>query len=107
MLYRYMEYQRAIFAPFAAWAANAASALSDHGNVLSRIPGAPAFAAGYETLYRLGQGNDNPGFSIAAVEHNGCVLPVVEQVVLERAFCRLLRFATDTAALGAAAEPVR
>jgi len=105
MLYRFMEYQRAMFAPFAAWAANAASALSDHGNVLSRIPGAPAFAAGYEMLYRLGQGNDNPGFSIAAVEHNGCVLPVVEQVVMERAFCRLLRFATDTAELGAAAPP--
>lgn len=107
MLYRFMEYQRAMLAPFAVWAANAASAFSDHDNPLSQIPGAPAFAAGYDMLYRLGQTYDKPGFGIAAVEHNGCVIPVVEEVVLERAFCRLLRFAPDPVALGAAASHPR
>lgn len=95
MLYRFMEYQRAMFAPFAVWAANAANAFSDHNNPLSQIPGAPAFAAGYDMLYRLGQACDKPGFGIASVEHNGHVIPVVQQVVVESAFCRLLRFAPE------------
>jgi poly(3-hydroxybutyrate) depolymerase len=107
MLYRFMEYQRAMFAPFAVWAANAASAFSDQENPLSQLPGAPAFAAGYDMLYRLGKAYDTPGFGIAAVEHNGCVIPVVEQVVRESAFCRLLRFAPDPVALGAAASHPR
>ncbi|MFC4521425.1 hypothetical protein [Cupriavidus pinatubonensis] len=107
MLYQFMEYQRAMLAPFAAWAANAASAFSDQANPLSQVPGAPAFAAGYDMLYRLGQTWDKPGFGIAAVDHNGCVIPVVEQIVLERAFCRLLRFAPDPAALGVAASHAR
>ncbi len=107
MLYRLMEYQRAMFAPFAAWAASAASAFSDLRSPLSQIPGAPAFAAGYDMLYRLGQTYDKPAFGIAAVEHYGCTIPVVEQVVLKKAFCRLLRFVPDPVALGAAASHPR
>ncbi len=107
MLYRLMEYQRAMFAPFAAWAASAASAFSDLRSPLSQIPGAPAFAAGYDMLYRLGQTYDKPAFGIAAVEHYGCAIPVVEQVVLKKAFCRLLRFVPDPVALGAAASHPR
>lgn len=82
-----------------------AGAFSDHENPLSHIPDGPVFATGYEILSRLGQSYDKPGFSIAAIERNGCVVPVVEQVVLERALCRLLRFAPDPVALGAAAFP--
>jgi poly(3-hydroxybutyrate) depolymerase len=101
MLYQFMEYQCALLAPFAAWAASAANAFADHNSPLSQVPGAPALAAGYEMLYRLGKTYDKPTFGIAAVQHNGRVIPVVEQVVLDRAFCRLLRFAADPLALGA------
>ncbi len=61
------------------------------------------FAAGYEMLYRFGKSYDKPMFGITAVQHNGLHIPVVEQVVLERPFCRLLRFAPDPVTLGAAA----
>ncbi len=107
MLYQFMECQRALFAPFAAWAASAANAFADRSSPLSQVPGAPLFAAGYEMLYRFGKPSDKPMFGIAAVRHNGRVIPVVEQVVLERPFCRLLRFAPDPVALGAAERQPR
>jgi len=107
MLYQFMEVQRAMLAPFAVWAANAASAFSDQSSLLSQVPGAPAFAAGYDMLYRLGKTYDKPRFGITAVEHDGCVIPVLEQVVQESAFCRLLRFTPASAVHGAAASQPR
>nr|WP_315593757.1 polyhydroxyalkanoate depolymerase [uncultured Cupriavidus sp.] len=105
MLYQLFEYQRAFLAPFTAWAANAAKALVDPDSSLNQVPGASCFAAGYEMLYRLGTTWEKPTFGITAVQHDSHVIPVVEQVVLEKPFCRLLRFAPDTVAPDNAAQP--
>lgn len=48
-------------------------------------------------LGRFGTTSDEPGFSIASIHLDGCVVPVVEQIVLEYPFCRLRRFATIAA----------
>ncbi|MFJ4292329.1 polyhydroxyalkanoate depolymerase [Cupriavidus sp. NPDC089707] len=101
MLYQLAEYQRALLAPFTAWAANAAKSLVAPDSPLVRVPGAAYFAAGYDILYRLGKTWEKPTFGIAAIEHDGHAIPVVEQVVLEKPFCRLLRFAHDAVELDA------
>lgn len=100
MLYQIVEYQRALLAPLTAWAASAANAWVDPGSPLAYLPGAPCLAAGYEMLYRLGNTYEKPTFGITTVRHDGRVIPVIEQVVLERPFCRLLRFAPDMSAPG-------
>jgi len=42
-------------------------------------------------LYRLGKTYETPTFGLTTIRHDDVVIPVVEQVVLERAFGRLLR----------------
>jgi len=107
MLYQFVEYQRALLAPCTAWAASAANAFADPDSLLACVPGASYFAAGYEMLYRLGKTYEKPSFGITAVRHDGAFIPVVEEVVLDRAFCRLVRFAPDPLALGTAAQQPR
>lgn len=105
MLYQLVEYQRALLAPFTAWAASAANAFIDPASPLAHVPGASCFAAGYEMLYRLGRTCEKPSFGITAIRRDGRVIPVAEQVIVEGPFCRLLRFAPDTAALGPCIAP--
>lgn len=104
MLYQFVEYQRALLAPFTAWAESVAKAFVDPDSPLAQVLGALYLGAGCEMLYRLGRTCENPTFAITAVQHDGHVIPVLEQVVLEEPFCRLLRFAPDPAALDAAAR---
>lgn len=97
MLNPFMEYQRALLHPLTMWAAGAAHALGNPNSPFAGLPGAPYFAAGYEFLYRLGEAYEQPAFNITAVEHEGRAIPVVEQLVLEAPFCRVLRFAAEAA----------
>ena len=77
------------------------------GSWLAQLPGASSVAAGYELLYRLGKTYEKPAFGIRrgrAVD--GAQVPVVEQTVLAKPFCRLLRFKrySDQARRGRGAE---
>ena len=65
---------------------------SDPGSWLAQLPGAARIAAGYELLYRIGKDYEKPAFDITSVEAHGDTVPVVEKVVMEKPFCRLLRF---------------
>jgi poly(3-hydroxybutyrate) depolymerase len=98
MLYRFMEYQRTLIDPWTAWAAQASKAFTDPRSPFAHVPGASSFAAGYEWLYRLGKTYGKPAFSINMRDANGRAVAVDEQIVLERPFCRLLRFACDPVA---------
>ncbi|WP_349607226.1 polyhydroxyalkanoate depolymerase [Cupriavidus sp. DF5525] len=98
MLYQFLEYQRALLHPLTIWAAGAAHAFGNPDSPLAGLPGAPYFAAGYEFLYRLGEACEKTEFNITAVEQEGRTTPVVEQLVLDSPFCRLLRFAAEPAA---------
>ncbi|RWA56378.1 esterase [Cupriavidus sp. UYMSc13B] len=95
MLYQIFEYQRAMML---AWADQSAQAFVSPLSPFAYIPGAKHFAAGWERLHCLSAACDEPAFGITAILRDGCVVPVVEQVVLESPFCRLRRF--EAAAAG-------
>ena len=92
MLYRLHEYNRALFAPAIDLAEAGARMFSEPGSWLAQLPGAGNVAAGYELLYRLGKTYEKPAFGIHEVTVGGTKVPVVEQTVLTKSFCRLQRF---------------
>ena len=59
---------------------------------MSLMPGATRLAAGYELLYRLGKAYEKPAFDIKSVRSNGREIPIVEQTIVEKPFCKLVRF---------------
>ncbi|MDN5782620.1 MAG: polyhydroxyalkanoate depolymerase, partial [Luteimonas sp.] len=92
MLYQMHELGRAWMAPLTYWAEANARMFSARDSWLSAVPGATRIAAGNELLYRIGKDYEKPAFGIHAVEVAGHDVPVIEKVVVEKPFCRLLRF---------------
>lgn len=92
MLYHLHEFNRSLLKPASHLAQAVATMFSAPGSWLAHLPGASGVAAGYELLYRLGKEYAKPEFGIHSVEIGGVRVPVVEQTVLSRPFCRLLRF---------------
>ncbi|MBY4945539.1 polyhydroxyalkanoate depolymerase [Cupriavidus respiraculi] len=92
MLYQLHEFQRTILNPLTAWAQATAKTFANPLSPLSLVPGATRLAAGYELLYRLGKEYEKPAFDIKSVRSNGRDIPIVEQTVVEKPFCKLVRF---------------
>ncbi|GAB3314422.1 polyhydroxyalkanoate depolymerase [Luteimonas notoginsengisoli] len=92
LLYQMHELGRAWMAPITYWAEANARMFSARESWLSAVPGAARIAAGNELLYRIGKDYEKPAFGIHAVEVAGLDVPVIEKVVVEKPFCRLLRF---------------
>lgn len=92
MLYQVYEFQRTLLNPMTAWAQATSKNFVNPLNPLSLIPGAQRFAAGYELLYRLGKEYEKPEFGIKSVLSNGRQIPIVEQTIIEKPFCNLIRF---------------
>ncbi len=92
MLYHAHELTRALMSPWVYWSQASARIFSEPGSWLSKLPGAPRLAAGYELMYRIGKDYEKPEFGIRTAVAHGHEVPIVEQTVLERPFCRLLRF---------------
>jgi poly(3-hydroxybutyrate) depolymerase len=92
LLYHLFEYQRSFLTPASVMAEAAARVFSSPASWLSRLPGAPGIAAGYELFHRLAKRYDKPLFGIDAVEAHGTRVAVLEETVLAKPFCRLLRF---------------
>lgn len=92
MLYQLHEFQRSMLNPLTAWAQATAKTFTNPLSPLSLVPGAPRLAAGYELLYRLGKEYEKPAFDIKSVRSNGRDIPIVEQTVFEKPFCKLVRF---------------
>ena len=92
MLYRLHEYNRALFAPAVELAEAGARMFSEPGSWLAQLPGASNVAAGYELLYRLGKTYEKPEFGVHEVTVKGARVAVIEQTVLSKPFCRLVRF---------------
>ncbi|AOY96283.1 esterase [Cupriavidus sp. USMAA2-4] len=101
MLYQLLEYQRSLLTPVSDWASELTRAFADPDSPLARMPGAPCVAAGCDMLARLGREYGKPDFAIASVPDGARELPIQEQVITERPFCRLLRFAPPPAAVAA------
>src|SRR3546814_18570660 len=86
-------------APFTYWADANARMFSAGDSWLSSIPGASRISAGNELPHRIGKDYEKPGFGIHAVEVAGHDVPVIEKVVAEKPFCRLLRLKLYTEAV--------
>lgn len=96
MLYHLHELQRALSAPATEWAQATAKLFAGPESWLSRLPGAPDFAAGWELFYRLGKRYEKPAFGLTEVVAHGVRVSVSEETVLEKPFCKLQRFTRKT-----------
>jgi poly(3-hydroxybutyrate) depolymerase len=92
MLYDFYESSRSLLKPLAQLSQSYAGLLADPFFPLSQMPFARGAAAGYELVYRLGKSYEKPAFNIRSVEVDGRHVPVAAEIVLERAFCKLLHF---------------
>lgn len=92
LLYQIHENTRAWMAPMTYWAEAVAKMYTAPGSWLSSLPGSQRVAAGCELIHRIGKDYEKPNFDIHEIEVEGISIPVVERVVLEKPFCRLLRF---------------
>ncbi len=92
MLYQLYESQRALLSPFAEFA-SATSKLYNHPlSPFAHTPGAQRVSAGLDLMHRLSKDYEKPEFAITSVKVDGVDVAVQEQVVIEKPFCRLLRF---------------
>ena len=102
MLYQLHEFQRALLSPLTAWAQAASKSFANPASPLAYVPGATRLSAGYELLYRLGKDYEKPEFNLHQIVKDGHNIPIIEQTIIEKPFCRLLRFkrfADDSAAV--------
>ncbi len=92
MLYQLHEIQRAVLTPFAAFADASAQLFSNPFSPLAYMPQARRLAAGYELLYRLGKHYEKPTWDLHETEVNGQRVSVLEEVVVQKPFCKLIHF---------------
>ncbi|MFG5410838.1 polyhydroxyalkanoate depolymerase [Piscinibacter sakaiensis] len=92
MLYQWYETQRALLSPFAEFASASAKLYGNQASPFASMPGAQRMAAGFDLLNRLAKDYEKPAFDIRSVPVQGTEVAVQEQVVLQKPFCRLLRF---------------
>jgi len=92
MLYQLHEFQRALLSPLTAWTQAASKSFANPASPLTYVPGATRLSAGYELLYRLGKDYEKPGFNLHQIVKDGRNIPIVEQTIVEKPFCRLMRF---------------
>ncbi|KAF1691452.1 polyhydroxyalkanoate depolymerase [Pseudoxanthomonas koreensis] len=92
MLYQIHELNRAMMAPWVHLAEANSRIFSHPSSWISSLPGAERIAAGNELVHRLGKEYEKPPWGIHEVEVAGHKVPVLEQEVVRKPFCRLVRF---------------
>lgn len=92
MLYAFHEAQRAMMGSWAYGAGAVSRMFSESGSWFSQWPGAAPLAAASELMYRIGKAYEKPAFGIHTVQVHGQDVAVLEHTVMEKPFCRLLRF---------------
>src|SRR3954453_14799483 len=92
MLYQFHELNRTFLAPLIQWAETSSKLFSNPVSPLSHTPFAQRIAAGYELMYRLGKDYEKTAFGIDSIVIDGATVGIVERIVENRAFCRLLHF---------------
>ncbi|MBG7618839.1 polyhydroxyalkanoate depolymerase [Herbaspirillum sp. AP02] len=95
MLYQLHELNRAFLNPMMQWAETSAKLFSDPVSPLAHTPFSQRIAAGYELLYRLSKEYEKPQFNIGEVPVDGKPTGIVEEVVEEKPFARLIHFKKD------------
>jgi poly(3-hydroxybutyrate) depolymerase len=92
MLYQLYESQRALMAPFAEFASASAKLYSHPLSPFTHVPMAHRWAASFDLVHRLAKEYEKPRFDIQSTTVDGVEVAVQEQVVVDKPFCRLLRF---------------
>ena len=92
MLYQLYETQRALMAPFSEFASAAAKLYSHPLSPFTHTPLAQRISAGLDLMHRLAKEYEKPEFGIKSVQVDGVDVAVQEQIVIEKPFCRLIRF---------------
>ena len=92
MLYHVHDFQRAVMEPWHWWAQANAVAFGNPFSPASYAPQANKLAASFELMLRLSKTYSRPPFEIPHVEVNGRTVEVVEEMLLDKPFCKLLHF---------------
>lgn len=92
MLYQLHELQRAFLTPFAAFNDAGSQLFSSPYSPLAYTPVSRQLAAGYELMHRIGKEYQKPAWGLASTEIDGRAVPVVEQIAVDKPFCRLIHF---------------
>ncbi|MEP6607909.1 MAG: polyhydroxyalkanoate depolymerase [Burkholderiaceae bacterium] len=98
MLYDLHELQRRLWNPLSVWAQAASHLFSNPYSPFAYTPLSRRLAAGYDLLHRLGKQYEKPEFGLRSTTIDGVEVPVGEEVVLAKSFCRLLHFKREFAA---------
>src|SRR5690606_25109331 len=108
MLYQMHEAGRAVRNPTSGWADSMSQLYSNPYSPLAYIPFAERVSAGFELVHRLGKEYEKPAFGLSSTRIEGVEVPVVERVIIDKPFCRLLRFerALPASLAGHAEDPV-
>ena len=101
MLYQIYETNRAWISPFSEFASATSKLYSNPLSPFAQVPQAQRLSAGFDLVHRLTKEYEKPEFGINKVTVDDTEVVIQEQVVLDKPFCRLLRFKrfTDNAKL--------
>ncbi len=95
MLYQLHEMNRTLLSPLVQWAEASSKLFTNPVSPFAHTPFAQRIAAGYELMFRLGKEYEKPAFGITSTEVNGIKAAVIEDVVVDKPFCKLLHFRKD------------
>ncbi len=95
MLYQLHEMNRTLLSPLVQWAEASSKLFTNPVSPFAHTPFAQRIAAGYELMFRLGKEYEKPAFGINTTEVNGVKTAVIEDVVVDKPFCKLLHFRKD------------
>ncbi|HEU0222225.1 MAG TPA: polyhydroxyalkanoate depolymerase [Paracoccaceae bacterium] len=105
MLYHAYELTHAAFGPMRTAARLGHEALSSPFNPFAATYGARATSAAFELFINATRRYGKPEFALDETEVSGEVVPILEEVVAERPFCRLVRFRRDSTIAHARNDP--
>ncbi len=95
MLYQLHEMNRTLLSPLIQWAEASSKLFTNPVSPLAHTPFAQRIAAGYELMFRLGKEYEKPTFGITHTEVNGIRTAIIEDIVVDKPFCKLLHFRKD------------
>lgn len=95
MLYQLHEMQRSFLTPLMQWADASSKLFSNPVSPFAHTPFSQRIAAGYELMYRLGKEYEKPAFGLKTTTINGEEVGIVERIVVDKPFCKLLHFKKD------------
>ncbi|WP_256081441.1 polyhydroxyalkanoate depolymerase [Massilia sp. YIM B04103] len=97
MLYQLHEMQRSFLNPLMQWAEASSKLFSNPVSPLAHTPFSQRIAAGYELMYRLGKDYEKPAFGLDYTPVKGKTKDarIIEDVALQKPFCRLIHFRKD------------